>query len=163
MQVAVASAIQLASVSPSLTASPFPYWAWMSSARQPRTPALSNESTADEYLYSTSSISVRSCRARIVSLSMAVALICVLLHVLELTSIQSTAGSPDRQAAGGSARRVARVDGEHRTGHVRGRIRARPQARLRDLLRCAEAPQQADDRGELRLRHAHRLERAADH
>ena len=50
MQVAVASAIQLASVSASVTASPFPYWAWMSSARQLRTPSLSNESTADEYL-----------------------------------------------------------------------------------------------------------------
>ena len=49
MQVAVASVIQFTSVSASVTGAPFPYVAWMSSARQLPRPSLSNESTADEY------------------------------------------------------------------------------------------------------------------
>ena len=51
MQVAVASVIQFASVSASVTGSPFPYCG-VDVVREAaaRGPSLSNESTADEYL-----------------------------------------------------------------------------------------------------------------
>src|SRR5215217_152745 len=62
-----------------------------------------------------------------------------------------------------SPRGVAGVDGEHRAGHVRGLIRTQPEARLRDLLRLPEPPEQAEERSELLLGRADRLERAADH
>src|SRR5215212_6042802 len=117
-------------------------------------------------------MSVRSCRARRASWSMTVSLAALMRlspNVFELTSIQFMLGPRSRQARGAtgpprdSPRRVAGIDGEHGAGHVRGLIRAQPQARLRDLLRLPEAAEQADDRRELLLGHADSLERAADH
>src|SRR3954451_2982702 len=95
---------------------------------------------------------------------MAISLIRVLSSgALELTSIQSRAGPPTRQASDGSARGVAGVDGEHRAGHVRGLTRTQPQARLGDLFRLAEPAKQAEDGSELLFGEAGRLERTADH
>src|SRR4051794_15320107 len=63
----------------------------------------------------------------------------------------------------GSARGEAGVDGQGHPGHVRGVLRAQPQARLRHLLGLPEAAEEADDGGELRLGHADGLERPAHH